>query len=327
MKKKPLRDSLAMIGKALVPLLILCSTPSHADVPFKSMHALVVDDDTGEVLLEKDAEAAAPIASLTKLMTAMVVLDASQDKEALIRIEKADVNTIRHTGFGVPIGAYATRDSLLELMLMTSDNHAAMALARAYPGGFPEFKSAMNRKIRELGLNSTAIEEPTGLSPNNRASAVDLTQILRAASTYPEIVKFTTQSNNRVEVRGRKREYRNTNKLVGAPGWNILLSKTGTTNPAGRCVAMRMRAAGKTVTVVLLGAWSKAQRTRDALTVRQWLSQKKNFPVKSVRHAPAPQFIHAVYNPAPSMPRSEVAAVKEDLWSLKLDSTMPGLAQ
>ncbi|HVK54129.1 MAG TPA: serine hydrolase [Burkholderiales bacterium] len=324
MKRKPLRGSLAIIGKALVPLLFLCSAPSHADVSFKSMHALVVDDESGEVLLEKNAEAVAPIASLTKLMTAMVILDAGQDKDALIRIEKADVYTIRHTGFGAPIGAHATRDSLLELMLMTSDNHAAMALARAYPGGFLEFKLAMNRKIRELGLNSTAIEEPTGLSPNNRASAVDVTRILRAASTYPEIVKFTTQSNNRVEVRGRTREYRNTNSLVGAPGWNILLSKTGFTNPAGRCVAMRMMTAGKTVTVVLLGAWSKAQRTRDALTVRQWLAQKKNSSVKSARHAPAPQFIQAVYNPAS---RSEVAAVKEDLWSLKMDASMGGLAQ
>ena len=165
-------------------------------------------------------------------------------------VEAADTDRFRHSHGGVPVGAVASRGTLLELALLASDNRAASALARHYPGGLDAFAEAVQRKTHALGLYSTLIEEPTGLSPNNVSSAQDMVKALRAAARYPAIAQITSQRSHTVLVNGRRWTVRNTNRLVGAPGWQVLLSKTGFTNDAGRCLGMRAEAGGRTVTVV-----------------------------------------------------------------------------
>lgn len=260
------------MSKFLFVVLLVCSCcHGVAAVPFASAHVLVVDETSGEVLLEKNAAAAAPIASLTKLMTAMVVLDADADLDEPIRIDSADMDWLKHTRSGLPVGAVVPRRSLLELALIASDNHAAAALARTFPGGGGAFALAVNTKIRTLGLDSTALVEPTGLSPDNHSSALDMVKVLQATSAYPLIAEITSKQSHAVVVNGRNWAVRNTNGLVGKPGWEILASKTGFTNDAGRCLTMRLRTAGRTVSVVLMGAMAGSARALDALNIRRWL--------------------------------------------------------
>lgn len=249
----------------------LACMAGQAGVPIGSAQAIVVDEATGMVLLEKNTEKQVPIASMTKLMTAMVVLDAQQDPSELLRITAADRDNVKHTR-GVPVGARISRAGLLELTLMASDNRAASALARHYPGGMEGFRAAVRDKIQALELDDTTIEEPTGLSRHNRSNARDMVKVLRAAASYPEIAEITSKRQQAVQVNGRNRMVRNTNRMVGAPGWNILLSKTGFTNEAGRCVTMRLQAAGRTVMVVLMGALRPRDRALDALNIRRWLA-------------------------------------------------------
>ncbi len=258
----------------LFSLLLAWSSGSWGDVAFASAHVVVIDEITGAVLLEKDAATAAPIASLTKLMTAMVVLDAQQDPDEAIRIEAADMDWIKFTHAGVPVGAVVSRDTLLKLALIASDNHAAFALARNYPGGLDGFAGATRRKIQSLGLESTELEEPTGLSPRNHSSARDMARVLQATSTYPLIAQITSKRAHSAVINGQRWAVRNTNGLVGAPGWEILASKTGFTNDAGRCLTMRLRASGRTVVVVLIGAVATSARSLDALNIRRWLAGK-----------------------------------------------------
>lgn len=260
-----------MLKKLLLSLLFACCSASWGEVAFRSAHAVVIDEATGEVLLEKDAATAAPIASLTKLMTAMVVLDARQDLGEAIRIDADDMDWLKHTRGGVPVGAVVPRETLLELTLIASDNHAAAALARNYPGGMAAFVQAMQRKIGALGLTHTTLVEPTGLSPDNHASALDMARVLQATQAYPLIALITSQRTHAVQVNGQAWAVRNTNGLVGKPGWDVLASKTGFTNEAGRCLTMRLRAGGRTVSVVLIGALASSARALDALNVRRWL--------------------------------------------------------
>lgn len=260
-----------MLKNALgAALLALCSLAWSAPV-FESAHALVIDETSGQVLYEKDAATAAPIASMTKLLTAMVVLDAQLNPAEIISIDPEDLDRIKGTHSGVPVGALFTRATLIELALMSSDNRAAHAIARTYPGGMPAFQGAMQRKIAALQLEGTRIEEPTGLSPNNRATARDMARIVKAAGDYPAIVRATSQSSRVVLVNGRPRTFRNTNRLVGRPGWDVSVSKTGFIREAGRCVTMQMEAAGRKVLVVLMGAGDSARRTGDALNIHRWL--------------------------------------------------------
>jgi len=258
-----------MLKNAVLALAIAFSSFATHAVTLESAHALVMDEESGEVLLEKDAGTAAPIASMTKLMTAMVVLDAHLAPYEVIRIDKADLDTLKHTRSGVPVGSVFPRHTLIEIALMSSDNHAAAALARTYPGGLPAFLAAAQRKIDELKLENTGIVEPTGLSPQNHASAHDMAKILKAASGYPDIVAATSQSSSRIAVNGRGRLFHNTNKFVGQPGWDISVSKTGFTNEAGRCLSMRLEAAGRKVLVVLMGAMAGSERALDVLNIQR----------------------------------------------------------
>lgn len=237
-----------------------------------AQHLLLVDETSGAVLLSKGERDVVPMASLTKLLTAMVVLDAGQDPDEALPIETADLDTLKHTRGGVPVGTTLPRAKLLELALMASDNHAASSLARHYPGGMQAFLEAVHHKGDALGLTSTRVLEPTGLSPDNRSSASDLALVLRAAADYPAIAAATTQARGEALVNGKPYRATNTNRLVGRPGWDILLSKTGFTNEAGRCLVMRLRTAGKTVLLVLLNASAGVGRTLDAMNVTRFLA-------------------------------------------------------
>ncbi|HEX5634091.1 MAG TPA: serine hydrolase [Gemmatimonadales bacterium] len=261
-----------MLKSACLALLLAVCAPAWAQAPaFGSAHALVVDEASGEVLFEKNARTPAPIASMTKLVTAMVVLDARLPMDEMVRIDPADLDTLKHTTRGVPVGARIARGDLLQLALVASDNHAAAALARTYPGGHDGFAAAVRAKLAALQLHDTTIVEPTGLSADNHATAHDMVQILKAASAYPEIGDATSQSRQTVHVNGRPLVVRNTNGLVGRPGWDILVSKTGFTNEAGRCVTMRMQAAGRHLLVVLMGAMASSERWLDALAIQRSL--------------------------------------------------------
>jgi D-alanyl-D-alanine endopeptidase (penicillin-binding protein 7) len=260
-----------MIKQFLAAVALTLSSAAAFAVPFGSQSVLVVEDDTGKVLFEKNASTVAPIASLTKLMTAMVVLDAHQDMNEPIEIEQTDVDMLKHSTSRVPVGAVMPRRDVLQLALMSSDNRAAASLGRTYPGGIVAFKAAVKRKIAALGMTQTAIEEPTGLSPNNRSTAADLVKMATAASNYPEITRITTSSKDLINIKGRPVEYHNTNRLVGAKGWDIGLSKTGYTQEAGRCLIMRVKAAGKNATMVLLNAGASSARILDALNVRRYV--------------------------------------------------------
>ncbi|MDT9000855.1 M56 family metallopeptidase [Paucibacter sp. APW11] len=242
-------------------------------LPVNAKHALVLEEGSGKVLMEKNADAVVPIASLTKLMTAMVVLDAKPNMNEKIQIAQDDVDTLKHSASRVRVGAEMSRLAALKLALMQSENRAAAALARTYPGGLAAFELAVKAKIRALGLTRTAISEPTGLSPANTSTAADVARMAAAAARYPEIAQITSEKKDIVPVNGKPREVRNTNRLVGAKGWDIRLSKTGYTEEAGRCLTMRMVSGGKPVTVVLLDADGSAQRLRDAAKIRQSLNK------------------------------------------------------
>jgi len=256
----------------LFAFLLLSYASCAIALPFASRYALVLEESSGKVLLAKNADIEVPIASLTKLMTAMVVLDVNPDLDELITVVDPSELTGAHSKTRLIDGGALPRRTVLELALMSSDNHAAVSLAYAYPGGVDAFVAAVAAKVAKLGMSHTCIEEPTGLSGNNRSTAEDLAKMAAAAAAYPEIVRITTTSEQTVDVDGRSLEYRNTNRLVGQSGWDILLSKTGFTTPAGRCLIMRLKAGGQTVIVVLLNAASSPRRMLDALNVRRFLS-------------------------------------------------------
>jgi D-alanyl-D-alanine carboxypeptidase/D-alanyl-D-alanine endopeptidase (penicillin-binding protein 7) len=275
--------------KKLFATVLLSFSAAAIAVPFGSQSVLVVEDDTGKILLEKNASAVMPIASLTKLMTAMVVLDARQDMDELIEIDRSDVDTFKHSSSRVPVGSLISRRDVMQLALMSSDNRAAAALARTYPGGTTAFKTAVRHKIASLGMSQTVIEEPTGLSPRNRSTAGDLIKMAAASSRYPEITNMSTQSRDLININGRQVEYRNTNRLVGAKGWDIGLSKTGYIQEAGRCLIMNIKAGGKNATMVLLNAGASSARILDALNVRRFVSGEPA-PVLARASNRAPRF-------------------------------------
>lgn len=248
--------------------------PAGAAVPafeLASAHVLVIDDATGQVLLAKEPKQPAPIASLTKLLTAMVVLDARQSPKDMLRVTDADVDRLKRTRSGVPVGTALPRATLIELALVASDNRAASALARHYRSGLGAFNKAMQRKIRMLGLEATTIEEPTGLSPANAASAEDMARVLKAAARYPDIARWSSQPVTATTVAGKPWEARNTNAWVGMPGWDVMLSKTGYIREAGLCLGMRLRVGERLLNMVLMGAPSAAERALDVQNIAYWL--------------------------------------------------------
>ncbi len=263
----------AVQAQAEKPLSAEEAEKQLARLRVNARHALVLDDASGRVILAKDADAVVPIASLTKLMTAMVILDAKQDPKQVITIDRDDVDIIKHSASRLRVGSEMTRHDALKMALMSSENRAAAALARTFPGGASAFVLAVQLKIRSLGLKSTDISEPTGLSAANTSTANDVAKIAAAASRYAEIADITSDKSDQVTINGKPRELHNTDRLVGGKGWNILLSKTGYTEEAGRCLTLRMKSGERHYTVVLLDADGSAQRLNDAAKIRQSLSK------------------------------------------------------
>jgi len=274
-----------MFKKTVLALLMSAATSVFA-VPLSSQHAVVVDEASGAVLLEKNAHDVVPIASLTKLMTAMVVLDAKLDMNELITIDESDVDTLKFSSSRVPVGTVLSRGALLELALMSSDNRAAHALGRTYPGGMAAFQRAVREKLVALDMRHTSIAEPTGLSPYNRSTAADLVKMVSAASQYPEISQLSTGTEDVIDMNGHTVHYRNTNRLIGRDGWDILLSKTGFTREAGKCLVMRFQAAGKNVIMVLLNAKESAARLMDAENVQRLVTGQPFLMAKTAAKAP-----------------------------------------
>jgi D-alanyl-D-alanine endopeptidase (penicillin-binding protein 7) len=237
----------------------------------RSNVAFVMDQQTSEVLLEKNASVALPIASITKLMTGLVVVQAHQDMDEMITITDADVDHLKYTSSRLRVGARMRRADLLHIALMSSENRAAAALGRNYPGGISAFVEAMNGKARELGMNDTHYVDSSGLSSQNVSSARDLAKLVGVAHHEPLLRQFTTDPNNVVAVSGRPMQFHNTNYLVAQPDWNIGLQKTGFINEAGRCLVMQALIQGRNVIMVLLDSKGKMSRTADAGRVRKWL--------------------------------------------------------
>jgi D-alanyl-D-alanine endopeptidase (penicillin-binding protein 7) len=237
----------------------------------RSAAALVEDQETGKRLIQKQATAILPIASITKLMTAMVVLDAVRDLNELITIENTDIDTLRHSHSRLPVGTQLMRKDVMLLALMASDNRSAHALGRTYPGGTEACVAAMNAKARSLGLLETRFEDTTGLSCSNVSSARDLVKLVDTAYQYDLIREFTTCKKAFINTGWRSLEFNNTNQLVRNSTWQIGLSKTGFTGEAGRCLVMQANVAQRPVLIVLLDSQGKMTRIGDANRIKRWL--------------------------------------------------------
>jgi D-alanyl-D-alanine endopeptidase (penicillin-binding protein 7) len=238
----------------------------------KSTSVLVLDQEGKRVIYAKNDDAVVPIASITKLMTALVVLEAWMPPGELIAISKDDKDGLKGTGSRLQVGMKITRDDLLRLMLMASENRAAAALARAYPGGTGAFVVAMNQKAVELGMGKTRFVDGSGLSSKNVSTARDLARLVNAAHRQPLIRQYTTDGNHTVLLpRGRRMSFWNSNRLVKNSGWEIGLSKTGYISEAGRCLVMQARIASTPVIIVLLDSYGKMTRIGDANRIKKWI--------------------------------------------------------
>ncbi len=262
----------------------------------ESNSVIVVDQEQGEAIYAKNTLAVQPIASITKLMTAVVVLDARLPLDEQLDVSNEDLDFIKGTHSRLGVGTVLTRGEMLKLALMASENRAASALARHYPGGFPAFVAAMNRKARELGMQDTRFVDSTGLNPDNVSTAQDLVKLVQAGYQYPVIREFTTSSSHLVAVdsgaRNRFLAFNNSNGLVRAGHWDIGLSKTGYISEAGRCLVMQARIAAKPVIIVLLDSWGKFSRMADANRIKSWIEMEMGvrepprIRTVAVRHAP-----------------------------------------
>lgn len=244
-----------------------------------SSKALIVNQETGETLYAKNTDLPTPIASVTKLMTAMVMLDARLPMDEPLVVSEDDVDTLKGTGSRLRVGTELTRAELLQLALMASENRAAAALGRNYPGGVDAFVAAMNRKAAELGMLHSHFVDPTGLNSANMSTAEDLVKMVRAAYQYAEIRQVTTTASHEVPVRGLRNpvNFVNTNILVRNSDWVIGLSKTGFINEAGRCLVMQAEIAGQPLIIVLLDSYGKYSRIGDAQRIRKWIESSDAF--------------------------------------------------
>jgi D-alanyl-D-alanine endopeptidase (penicillin-binding protein 7) len=249
-------------------------TVDTGPLALQSSVALVMDESNSNVLFEKHSDVALPIASITKLMTSLVVLDAHQNMEEMVEVTDDDLDTEKGTHSRLAIGTVLSRRDLMHIALMSSENRAAHALCRNYPGGLPACLAAMNAKAAQLGMTSTYFNDPTGLSKENVASASDLAKLLQAASENPTIREFSTDTGYTVPVGRHMVAYHNTNSLVSNPGWDIVVQKTGYIVEAGKCLVMKAKIEGKTVLIVLLDSVGKYTRFGDANRIKKWVESK-----------------------------------------------------
>lgn len=239
----------------------------------RSSVALVMDQDTNEVVFSKNSEAVLPIASLTKLMTALVTVESRLPLDEFVTVTSADIDYEKNSSSRLAVGATLTRGELLHLALMSSENRAAHALGRSYPGGLPAFIQAMNNKARSLGMADTRYVDPTGLNSGNQSSAKDLVALAKAAYEQQLIRELSTTPERAVRVGARQLQFRNTNSLVRSPSWDIGLQKTGYIVEAGRCLVMQARMAGRKFILVFLDSTGKYSRQADAERVRRWIER------------------------------------------------------
>ena len=244
---------------------------SHDALDLKSSVALVIDQDTREVLFSKNQNAVLPIASLTKLMTGVIISGAKLPMDEIITITQDDVDTEKGSSSRLRVGTSLTRGEMLHLALMSSENRAANALGRTYPGGLPVFVSLMNAKAKLLGMTDTRYVEPTGLSSRNQSSAQDLAALVGAAHADPVLRELSTSSGYQVAVGNRTLQYNNTNRLIKNPEWDIGLQKTGYISEAGQCLVMQTKIAGRKLIMVFLDSAGKLSRLGDAERVRRWV--------------------------------------------------------
>jgi D-alanyl-D-alanine endopeptidase (penicillin-binding protein 7) len=240
----------------------------------RSSSALVLDTTHQSVLYSRKADMAAPIASITKLMTVLVVADAGQTLDEPIELTTEDRIVGKGASSRLLLGTTLTRGDLIHLALMSSENRAAHALGRNYPGGLPAFVQAMNAKARKLGMTSAHFVDPAGLSCDNVASAEDLSKLVVAASENPVIREYSTDPGYEVRVGRKMLQFHNTNALVNNPTWNIIVQKTGYISEAGRCLVMQAVIQGRTVVIVLLNSVGKNTRVADAVRIRRWMEAK-----------------------------------------------------
>ena len=281
------RASLARVGGLLWALLgATCALaqsygPDPQRLHLESDKAVVFDARTGQILYAKNAERRAPIASITKLMTAMVVLDAKPDLRELLAVGEEDVDVLKGTRSRLKVGTLLAREEMLRLALMSSENRAASSLSRHYPGGREAFVAAMNQKAQALGLTDTRFEDPTGLTAANVSSPRDLAKMVDAAHQYPLIREFSTAAEGEFNIAGRQQQFRNTNTLVKSPAWEIGLSKTGYINEAGKCLVMQAWLNHKPTIIVLLDSWGKMTRIGDANRIKRWIESASLAPRQS----------------------------------------------
>ena len=260
---------------------------SADSLELKSGVALVLDQDTDEVLFSKNSQAVLPIASLTKLMTAMVVTQTGQTLDEPITITDEDVDLEKGSRSRLRVGTQLRREEMLHLALMSSENRAANALGRNFPGGLPAFVAAMNQKARALGMNDTHYVEPTGLSSRNQSSAKDLATLVKVAHDVPMLREFSTSPDYMVEIGHRPMQFRTTNALVRSPTWEIGLQKTGYISEAGRCLVMQAKLAGRQLIMVFLDSAGKYSRLGDAERVRRWVNEFAPAPAVTADIKPA----------------------------------------
>jgi serine-type D-Ala-D-Ala endopeptidase (penicillin-binding protein 7) len=256
----------------------------------KSSVALVLDQDTNEVLFSKNPQVVLPIASITKLMTALVVNEAGQPLNEMLTIGPEDIDTEKGSRSRLQVGTRLSREEMLHLALMASENRAANALGRHFPGGLPAFVAAMNHKAQALGMKDTHYVEPTGLSSRNQSSATDLAVLVREVDKHALIRELSTSREHEVAVGARNVHFRNTNGLVRSGEWDIGLQKTGYIAEAGRCLVMQAQLSGRKLIMVLLDSAGKYSRIGDAERIRKWLSEMPVTPrlPASVADAVAP---------------------------------------
>jgi D-alanyl-D-alanine endopeptidase (penicillin-binding protein 7) len=262
-------------AKAAKPSRAVADFDKDGDPNLRSTAALVLDAKTGETLFAKNADAIHPIASITKLMTAMVVLDSKLPLDEPIQISSEDLDTLKGTKSRLPVGAHFRRDDLIRIALVASDNRAAAALGRAYPGGTAAFVTAMNAKAQLLGLQSTRFVDSSGLAPGNVSSPAELGRLVAEASRYDIIREYSTTPALDVTLpdSGRKVNYVNTNALVRAGDWDIGVSKTGYISESGKCLVMQAMIANTPIVIVLLDSWGRLTRIGDANRIKRWLEK------------------------------------------------------
>lgn len=275
----PYNNKQDLLAKTSERMVVAQSTVTEYDgsgvLQLGSSKALIINQATGETLYAKNTDTPTPIASVTKLMTAMVVLDADLPMDELISIGREDIDTLKNTTSRLRVGTKLPRGEMLRLALMSSENRAASSLARHYPGGLSAFVKDMNKKAYELGMTKTRFVEPTGLNSGNVSTAEDLVKLVRTAYEYEQIRQESTATSQEITINGgrNKMQFINTNSLVRKGDWVIGLSKTGYISESGRCLVMQAEIGGQPLIIVLLDSSGKMTRIGDANRIRKWIEQ------------------------------------------------------